>query len=214
MQALLLVRLCISTVNSSCHKVSFNSVSLQATPCCNAVTPIACAVQVVYILDQVRALEQEMRRRLAEQGLEDIRPGVMVVTRLIPQAMGTTCNERIERIHGTEHAYILRVPFRDSDGRVSRAGGGAECCSGCLVGGVLVLCVSSTRGCVWVAKPSHANQLCVYSARGSGGVYVCVCACGGGGMQVPSVPMLGGEGWGSCADGTLPSSNARHKALH
>lgn len=66
--------------------------------------------QVVYILDQVRALESEMRRRLDEVGLSDITPCVMVVTRLIPQAMGTTCNQRIERIHGTEHAYILRVP--------------------------------------------------------------------------------------------------------
>eukprot|EP00775_Hariotina_reticulata_P011337 gene11337-11486_t len=74
--------------------------------------------QVVYILDQVRALEQEMRRRLQEQGLPDISPCIMVVTRLIPQAMGTTCNERIERIHGTEHAYILRIPFRDPSGRV------------------------------------------------------------------------------------------------
>jgi sucrose synthase len=72
----------------------------------------------VYILDQVRALEQEMRRRLYEQGLEHIVPRIMVVTRLIPQAMGTTCNERIERIHGTEHAYILRVPWRDESGRV------------------------------------------------------------------------------------------------
>jgi sucrose synthase len=39
----------------------------------------------VYILDQVRALEQEMRRRLEEQGLPDIKPNIMVVTRLIPQ---------------------------------------------------------------------------------------------------------------------------------
>lgn len=59
-----------------------------------------------------------MRRRLYEQGLEYITPRIMVVTRLIPQAMGTTCNERIERIHGTEHAYILRVPWRDESGRV------------------------------------------------------------------------------------------------
>eukprot|EP00775_Hariotina_reticulata_P010955 gene10955-11109_t len=73
---------------------------------------------VVYILDQVRALEQEMRRRLQEQGLPDISPCIMVVTRLIPQAMGTTCNECIERIHGTEHACILRIPFRDPNGRL------------------------------------------------------------------------------------------------
>jgi hypothetical protein len=74
---------------------------------------------VVYILDQVRALEAEMRRRLAEQGLPDVAPRVLVVTRLIPHSMGTTCHQRMERIHGTEHAYILRVPFRDADGRVS-----------------------------------------------------------------------------------------------
>jgi hypothetical protein len=43
---------------------------------------------VVYILDQVRALEQEMRRRLEEQGLPDIKPNIMVVTRLIPQVGG------------------------------------------------------------------------------------------------------------------------------
>lgn len=46
--------------------------------------------QVVYILDQVRALEQEMRRRLEEQGLPDIKPNIMVVTRLIPQ-VGRAC---------------------------------------------------------------------------------------------------------------------------
>src|SRR5690606_9125943 len=41
--------------------------------------------QVVYILDQVRALETEMRSRLFEQGL-DIEPQIVVLTRLIPQA--------------------------------------------------------------------------------------------------------------------------------
>jgi len=46
--------------------------------------------QVVYILDQVRALEQEMRRRLEEQGLPDIQPHIMVVTRLIPQVPAGT----------------------------------------------------------------------------------------------------------------------------
>ncbi len=69
--------------------------------------------QVVYILDQVRALEQEMRQRIAEQGL-DIEPRILVVTRLIPQAQGTTCDQRTENIIGTEHARILRVPFRNS----------------------------------------------------------------------------------------------------
>ncbi|MBK9131921.1 MAG: sucrose synthase [Gammaproteobacteria bacterium] len=73
--------------------------------------------QVVYILDQVRALETEMRRRLAEQGL-DIEPRILVVTRLIPDARGTTCDQRIEPVIGTEHARILRVPFRNPEGDV------------------------------------------------------------------------------------------------
>ena len=73
--------------------------------------------QVVYILDQVRALEKEMRSRLAEQGL-DLEPQILVVTRLIPEAEGTTCDQRLEPIAGTEHARILRVPFRGPAGEV------------------------------------------------------------------------------------------------
>jgi len=73
--------------------------------------------QVVYILDQVRALEKEMLKRIDEQGL-DIDPQILVVTRLIPEAQGTTCDQHIEPILGTEHARILRVPFRNPDGEV------------------------------------------------------------------------------------------------
>lgn len=76
--------------------------------------------QVVYILDQVRALEQEMLRRLDQQGLSGMTPRILVATRLIPESRGTSCNERLERIHGTEHSHILRVPFRDADGKVLR----------------------------------------------------------------------------------------------
>jgi len=71
--------------------------------------------QVVYILDQVRALESEMLLRIKRQGL-DITPEIIVVTRLIPEAHGTTCNQRIERISGTKHSRILRVPFRTEKG--------------------------------------------------------------------------------------------------
>jgi sucrose synthase len=74
--------------------------------------------QVVYILDQVRALEQDMRRRLDEQGLSDMVPQVVVITRLIPQAEGTTCDQRLEPIAGCRHARILRVPFRNAAGEV------------------------------------------------------------------------------------------------
>jgi sucrose synthase len=73
--------------------------------------------QVVYILDQVRALEREMRQRLAEQGI-DIEPRVIVLTRLIPEAEGTLCNQRLEPIAGTRNAAILRVPFRNAAGEV------------------------------------------------------------------------------------------------
>jgi sucrose synthase len=48
--------------------------------------------QIVYILDQVRALEREMRESIHEQGL-DIEPQIVVVTRLIPEADGTTCDQ-------------------------------------------------------------------------------------------------------------------------
>jgi len=71
--------------------------------------------QVVYILDQVRALEEEMRRRLDEQGTE-IEPQIIILTRLIPEADGTTCDQRIEPVVGTRHARILRVPFRSHQG--------------------------------------------------------------------------------------------------
>ncbi|MGM0594349.1 MAG: sucrose synthase [Pseudomonadota bacterium] len=73
--------------------------------------------QVVYILDQVRALEREMRQRIEEQGLE-LEPEIVVVTRLIPEAGNTTCDQPVEAIIGTRNARILRVPFRSENGEV------------------------------------------------------------------------------------------------
>ena len=73
--------------------------------------------QVVYILDQVRALEAEIASRLYVQGLA-IEPQIVVVTRLIPESDGTTCDQRLESIAGTRHARILRVPFRNRAGEV------------------------------------------------------------------------------------------------
>ena len=73
--------------------------------------------QVVYILDQVRALEHEMRQRIAGHGL-DIEPQILVITRLIPESEGTSCGVRLEPIAGTANARILRVPFRDRHGAV------------------------------------------------------------------------------------------------
>ncbi|MBU0506924.1 sucrose synthase [bacterium] len=73
--------------------------------------------QVVYILDQVRAMEKEMRLRIHEQGLK-IEPEITIITRLIPDAEKTTCNQRLEPVMGTKNARILRVPFYDSKGKV------------------------------------------------------------------------------------------------
>ncbi len=73
--------------------------------------------QVVYILDQVRALEDEMRQRLLAQGL-DLEPQIVILTRLIPEAEDTSCNQRLEPVSGTRNARILRVPFRNALGEV------------------------------------------------------------------------------------------------
>ncbi|XP_058199599.1 sucrose synthase 7-like isoform X2 [Rhododendron vialii] len=74
--------------------------------------------QVVYILDQVKALEEELLLRIKQQGLS-VKPQILVVTRLIPDAQGTKCNQEIEPVLNTTHSHILRVPFR-TDGGVLR----------------------------------------------------------------------------------------------
>ncbi|KAI4299664.1 hypothetical protein L6164_033099 [Bauhinia variegata] len=71
--------------------------------------------QVVYILDQVKALETEMLLRIKQQGL-NVKPQILVVTRLIPDAKGTKCNQELEPIIGTKHSNILRVPFYTEKG--------------------------------------------------------------------------------------------------
>ncbi|KAL4186327.1 hypothetical protein AMTRI_Chr09g13590 [Amborella trichopoda] len=71
--------------------------------------------QIVYILDQVKALEEELLQRNKQQGLA-VKPQILVVTRLIHEAMGTKCNQEWEPILNTEHCYILRVPFRTERG--------------------------------------------------------------------------------------------------
>lgn len=68
--------------------------------------------QVIYILDQVRALEKHLQQELMLCGL-DIKPKIIVLTRLIPDAGDTTSNQRMEKIFNTDNGWILRVPFRD-----------------------------------------------------------------------------------------------------
>ncbi len=68
--------------------------------------------QVVYILDQARALERFLAEDLARAGL-DVRPKIVIVTRLIPRSEGTSSDQRLEKVEGTANVWILRVPFRD-----------------------------------------------------------------------------------------------------
>lgn len=74
--------------------------------------------QVVYVLDQVKALEQEMIESIINSGI-NAKPKILVLTRLIPNAEGTSCNKRLEKVLETKNTYILRVPFRDGNKNVT-----------------------------------------------------------------------------------------------
>ncbi|KAI3808311.1 hypothetical protein L1987_24260 [Smallanthus sonchifolius] len=71
--------------------------------------------QVVYVLDQVVAMEEELLLRIKQQGLS-FKPQILVVTRLLPDAKGTKCNQVLEPVLNTKHSHILRVPFRTEKG--------------------------------------------------------------------------------------------------
>ena len=71
--------------------------------------------QVVYVLDQARSLEKQLQEDISLAGLDgfNVQPKVIILSRLIPNSDGTRCNERLEKVHGTDNAWILRVPFRE-----------------------------------------------------------------------------------------------------
>ncbi|NEU72792.1 sucrose synthase [Hassallia byssoidea VB512170] len=71
--------------------------------------------QVVYVLDQAKTLEQQLQEDAILAGLEklNVEPKVIILSRLIPNSDGTLCNQRLEKVHGTENAWILRVPLRE-----------------------------------------------------------------------------------------------------
>ncbi|MGD8353922.1 MAG: sucrose synthase, partial [Pseudomonadota bacterium] len=75
--------------------------------------------QVIYILDQVRVLERYLTDLLQSAGLP-MKPKIIVLTRLLPEAGDTTCDQRLEKIFNTENAWILRVPFRDEKHNVKK----------------------------------------------------------------------------------------------
>ncbi|KAG0480506.1 hypothetical protein HPP92_011099 [Vanilla planifolia] len=41
---------------------------------------------------------------------------IPMVTRLLPDAIGTTCGQHLEKVIGTDHTSILRVPFKTENG--------------------------------------------------------------------------------------------------
>jgi sucrose synthase len=70
--------------------------------------------QVIYILDQVRALEKHLKDETRLAGLQ-LDPKIIVITRLIPNAGDTTCNQKKEKIFETDNSWILRIPFKGPD---------------------------------------------------------------------------------------------------
>ncbi len=73
--------------------------------------------QVVYVLDQARALEDYLAEDLRKSGLS-IDPTILIITRLIPESEGTTSDQRLEKVEGGHNIWILRVPFRDKQGEI------------------------------------------------------------------------------------------------
>lgn len=74
--------------------------------------------QVVYILDQVKALECAITESLANAGLE-ADPKIIILSRLIPNAGNTNCNQRLEKVLDTKNVWILRVPFRQHNSNIT-----------------------------------------------------------------------------------------------
>jgi len=66
--------------------------------------------QVIYVLEQARSLENKLRAEIRLAGLDclGIRPHVIILTRLISET-----EVHLEKVHNTENAWILRVPFAD-----------------------------------------------------------------------------------------------------
>jgi sucrose synthase len=73
------------------------------------------AGQVAYVMDQARSLDRKLTQDILNAGLDrfGIKPQVVILTRLIPDCDGTQCGLPLEQVQGTEHTWILRIPFRD-----------------------------------------------------------------------------------------------------
>ena len=78
--------------------------------------------QVVYVLDQARSIEKQLQEEITLAGLDlqAAHPKVLILSRLIPNSDNTLCNQRIEKVYGTQNAWILRVPFREFNPNVTQ----------------------------------------------------------------------------------------------
>jgi sucrose synthase len=78
--------------------------------------------QVVYVLDQARNLDKQLRADFTQAGLDflGIQPQVIILTRLIPNCEGTNCHLRLEKVEEAEHVWILRVPFGEFNPNVTQ----------------------------------------------------------------------------------------------
>lgn len=78
--------------------------------------------QVVYVLDQAKSLEHQLQEDLALAGLDtlEVQPKLIILSRLIPNSEGTLCNQRLEKVHATDNVWILRVPFRDLNPKLTQ----------------------------------------------------------------------------------------------
>ncbi len=78
--------------------------------------------QVVYVLDQAKSLEKQLQEDIMLAGLDilGVAPKVIILTRLIPNSDGTRCNQRLEKVYGTENAWILRVPLREFNPKMTQ----------------------------------------------------------------------------------------------
>ncbi|KYC36832.1 sucrose synthase [Scytonema hofmannii PCC 7110] len=78
--------------------------------------------QVVYVLDQAKNLEKQLQEdaMLAGLGGLNVKPKVIILTRLIPNSDGTLCNQRLEKVYDTENAWILRVPLREFNPKMTQ----------------------------------------------------------------------------------------------
>jgi sucrose synthase len=78
--------------------------------------------QVVYVLEQARSLENKLQAEIQLAGLDllNIKPQVIILTRLIPNCQETQCDLRVEKLSGTENGWILRVPFGEFNPEVTQ----------------------------------------------------------------------------------------------